>query len=155
MDRHTVRYTFEHKLLPQMCFDDTAEFFIRLIRDKNFLFSVISYLFKREKVRNPYRAKQFSFEPVKLTDDVYLVIINFPAPEEEPLCYCSYLFWDHASDRVDYYCIEKAGGDDSEPPFICAWTQDGTHVNYGRCTPDDRNGLKKCVALFMGSRPEK
>lgn len=55
MDRHGIRYTFEHRLLPQWFFEDKERFVAVLLKDKGLLFDVINEIFQKENVKNPYR----------------------------------------------------------------------------------------------------
>lgn len=78
MDRHGIRYTFEHRLLPQWFFEDKERFVAVLLKDKGLLFDVINEIFQKENVKNPYTPDQFDIEPARLTDELLMVKIIFP-----------------------------------------------------------------------------
>ena len=52
MDRHAIRYTFEHRALPQWFFEDKEQFIGILLHDKNVLFRVINGMFEDEGITN-------------------------------------------------------------------------------------------------------
>ncbi len=149
MDRHTIRYMFEHRLLPEWFFEDKEQIVLPLLKDKGILFEVIDEIFRKEKVENPYSPEQFEVEPSKLTEEVFVVKIIYPEPEEEPLCYRSYLFFDLAFEKTAFFCIEKGGSLSDALPFVCAWTKDGAHKNYGNCTFDEHESFLKCASIYM------
>ena len=149
MDRHAVRYTFEHRLLPHWFLEDKARFVGAIFHDKNILFRVIDDIFKEEEIVNPYTEDQFDVIPAKITDDVMMLKIVFPEPEEEPLCYCSYLFFDEDFEKIIYFCIEKGNDEGDNYPFVCSWSKEGGHYNYGNCTFEDQNDFHRCIDLYM------
>ena len=148
MDRHGVRYVFEHRILPQWFYEDKEQFVGLLLHDKNVLFRVINNIFEKEEVSNPYTEDDFGVIASKVTEDVLMIKITFPAPEEEPLCYCSYLFFDHDFEKINYFCIEKGNEYGENYPFVCSWDEDG-HSNYGNCTFEEHNDFLRCADLYM------
>ena len=133
MDRHGIRYIFEHRLLPKWFFEDKMQFVGLLLHKKDILFNVISDMFEKEEVTNPYSLESFDVTAIKITDDVFMLRIGFPEPEEEPLCYCAYLFFDENFEKTSYFCIEKGNEESREYPFVCSWTPDAMHYNHGNC----------------------
>ena len=149
MDRHGIRYIFEHRLLPQLFFEEKFQFVGALFQKKELLFDTISNIFRDEEVENPYTVDMFGVSMFQITEETAVVKISFPEPEEEPLCYCSYLLFDKAFEKISYFCIEKGGQEDPKHPFVCAWTPDGAHRNFGICTFENYNDLMRCVDLHM------
>ena len=149
MDRHGIRYIFEHKLLPQWFFEDKMKFVGLLLHEKEILFNVINDLFEKEEVTNPYSLENFDVTAAKITDDVLMLRIGFPEPEEEPLCYCSYLFFDENFEKTSYFCIEKGNVESGDYPFVCSWTPDEVHHNHGNCSFDDHNDFIRCADIHM------
>lgn len=151
-DRHRVRYKFEHRILPQLFFEDKAQFIGIILNDKDVLFRMIDEVFNDEKVPNPYSEDDFSIDAARITESVLMLKIIFPEPEEEPLCYCSYLFFDDKFEKLGYFCIEKGNEMSDFYPFVCSWTPEGKrvkHVNYGNCTFEDHNDFLRCADIFM------
>lgn len=85
MDRHGVRYQFEHRILPQLFFEDKAQFIGIILNDKDVLFRVIDEIFSGEEVTNPYSKDDFTIEAARIAESVMMLKIIFPEPEEEPL----------------------------------------------------------------------
>lgn len=148
MERHGIRYVFEHRMLPQWFFEDTTKFVGVLLNNKDVLYDIINDIFAKENVVNPYSKDDFNVEAAKLTDNVLFVKISFPKPEEEPLCYCSYLLFDEKFEKKRYYCIERGNESGEDLPFICEWTSDGNHVNYGHCGLEEEGVLIRCMELY-------
>lgn len=149
MDTHQIRYMFEHKLLPHWFFEEKDQFVGMILHDKNVLYKIISDIFQKENVENPYSQEQFDMEAAKVTEDVMMMKIIFPEPEDEPLCYCSYLFFDQAFEKTSFFCIEKGNNMGNMRPFICSWSPDGSHSNYGSCSVEDGQDYLKCADLHM------
>ena len=93
MDRHGVRYVFEHRLLPNWFYEDKDKLVGAILHDKSILFRIISDVFKEENVENPYKEEDFDAHPFKVTEEVMGLCIEMPEPEEEPLCYYNSGSW--------------------------------------------------------------
>ena len=107
MDRHGIRYMYEHRLLPSWFFEDKAQFVGMLLHDKAILFRIIQEMFDKEGLQNPYKEEDFDIEATKITDAVLMLKIVFPVPEEEPLCYSSYMFFDSEFEKTSYFCTDS------------------------------------------------
>lgn len=149
MNRHEIRYLFEHRLLPQWFFEEQAQLIGGLLHDKEMLFRIINDIFQKEGVDNPYSEDDFDVEPARITEEVMMLKIIFPEPEEEPLCYCSYLFFDQEFSKTSYFCIEKGNALGQDAPYVCSWTKDGDHCNHGNCTMEGNADFIKCADIHM------
>lgn len=149
MNRHEIRYMLEHRFIPKWFFEDKGKFIGTVLHEQGILFEVIDDLFQKEGVENPYSAEDFKVMAAKITDDVLLLRIGFPEPEEEPLCYCAYLFFDADYQKLGYYCIEKGNAESGDLPFVCSWTPDEVHHNYGNCTMEGHDDLRRCMDVHM------
>lgn len=148
MGRHEVRYAFEHQILPHLFYKDKEQFVGMVLQDKGVLYEIISSIFDKEGVENPYVDEDFEVEPIRLSEDVLMLKITLPEPEEEPLCYSIIMIFDLDFKIIKFYCIEKGNEQGSFQPFVCAWTEDERHLNYGHCGLDDNSGITKCVEIF-------
>lgn len=153
MDLHGIRYMYEHRILPQWFFEGGQRFVEMLIRDKTVLFRIIDDIFQKEGVKNPYTTEQFAVETAKITEEIAMVKILLPEPEEEPLCYCCYLFFDQGFEKPGFFSIEKGNNivnkNEAMEPFVCAWTAEGGHVNHGNCSLANHGDFIKCADLYM------
>lgn len=149
MDRHGIRYYFEHRLLPGWFFEHKEEFVGLILHDKTILFEMINDIFTDEKVSNPYKKEDFDVIASKVTDEVKMLKIIFPEPEEEPLCYCSYIFFDDEFEKISYFCIEKGNEASDNMPFVCSWSEDVIHSNHGNCTFEEYNDFIRCAEIHM------
>lgn len=151
MDRHGVRYMFEHGILPDLFYRDSQLLVGLILHDKNALFRIIDEIFNNENIENPYSEEDFDAYPIKISDEVIVLCVNMPEPEEEPLCHCMYMIFNSDFDKLRYFTIERAGNDSTNYPFVCAWDADGNHLNFGRCTFEEKNDLISCLDLFIES----
>lgn len=155
-----VRYQLEHKSLPKWFFEDKEQLIDALLFNKTFLYDVIDDFFHQAGIENPYSAKDFKISYGKIKDGAFVIKITFPEPEREPLCYCSYLFFDRAFEKTSYFCIEKGNEDGSNQPFVCAWAEGGnSHLNYGLCSLEGDSNLRQCSAIYLrekyGEEPQE
>lgn len=152
MNRHSIRYFFEHRLLPGGFYEEKERFIGMLLQDNEVLFRILDDLFEKEGVANPYLKESFKVGAEKLDEETMVVKIVFPKPEEEPLCYCSYLFFDKGFEKTAYFCIEKGADEMPDTPFVGAWTKDGAHLNYGKCTMENGGDFLRCAELYKQSK---
>lgn len=149
MNRHKIRYMFEHRLLPHWFFENKLSFIGMLLREKEILYRILNDIFEKEEEENPYTVDMFKVSSLKIADEIMMVKISFPEPEEEPLCYCSYLFFDKAFEKLGYFCIEKGNEEGGRCPFVCSWTREGAHRNYGQCSFENNGDFLRCSDIYM------
>lgn len=153
MNAYDIRYTFEHVILPQWFFEGKGRFVELLVNDDTVLYRIINDIFKNEAVENPYKEEQFKIEISKIIEEVMMIKIILPYPEDEPLCYWCYLFFNKQYDKLGFFSIEKgnniAGKTNETVPFLCSWTADGAHNNYGSCSIEDNQDFIKCADIYM------
>ena len=146
---HEIRYAFEHRLLPMFFYENQLDFIAALLQDESVLGNMINDMFKKSEVENPYNESAYRVEPFKVTEEVMCMKIICPEPEDEPLCYCSYMFFDMKFEHVAYFCIEKGNEEGSNMPFLCSWTKEYAHSNFGNCTLENNNDYIACADIFM------
>jgi len=146
---HQIRYVFEHRLLPQLFFENNAQFVGMVLKDKAVLFRIIDDIFQKEDVENPYTEEQFDIETAKIAEGVMMMKIILPEPEDEPLCYCCYLFFDNNFEKLSFFCIEKGNEIGQMYPFVCSWTSGGAHNNHGNCSFENHGDFLRCADIHM------
>jgi len=149
MNTHEVRYFFEHRLLPNWFYENKEQFIGMVLSDKGILFRVISDIFKKEGVENPYTEDDFKTEAAKIADGIMMLKIKFPEPEDEPLCYSAFMFFDEKFESMDYFCIEKGNVLGEMKPFVCSWGPDGSQNNHGNCTTEENDDFQRCADVFI------
>lgn len=150
MTGYDMRYKLEHEMLPKWFFKDKKQLIVTLLDDHHVLHRVIGDLFKLMKMENPYQPEEFDIVPERLTDDILMVKVIYPEPEQAPLCYCSYLLFDGEFENMGFYTLEKslpiAGNED---PYVCGWSEDETHSNYGPHKFEEGEDVFFVLKLFL------
>lgn len=150
MNTHEIRYCFEHRILPRNFYEYKSDFFSLILKQTDVLYKVINDIFEEEGVKNPYTENEFGIEVMKRDEELLVIRLVFPVPEDEPLCYCSYLFVDKKLQKLKYFCIERGNG--TETVFVCSWTSDGRHINYGSCSLVGREDYERCLSIYSNEK---
>ena len=151
-ERYSIRYSFEHRLIPDLLYKEGLGFMASIVGEKNVLNEIFKEMLERARLDNPYGDEAIKVEPFRI-EDIIIANIIFPEPEEEPLCYEAYALFDTKQNRAGYYCLEKGGTLDDEP-FLCGWSEDGVHLNYGNCSFNREELLLNIIKLFIGYEGE-
>ncbi len=151
MTLHDILYYYEHKLLPASLYEYKSDFVAILLKQKEVLYKVLNNIFHEERVENPYTENDFKLDVLQANDSLLVIKITFPEPIDAPLCYCSYLFIDRALENLNYFCVEKAAGICGEQKYLCSWTADGAHANYGSCDLEENEIYLKCLSIYERS----
>ena len=149
MDHKQMLYNFEHGLLPKWFYEEKRDFIGLIAQQPQALYSILSELYTRSEMDNPFTPDEFRVEPEQLNEDVAMLKIRFPKPPAAPLCISAVVVFDKTFEKVCYYSIEKGDEVTGGFPVVCSWEADGTHVNYGAESHDEDECLVKCVSLYM------
>ena len=145
---HHSRYMFEHKVIPDLFYQNGLGFIAAIVEKNNILNKVFLEILSDNEIENIY-----GDEPIKVNlfkiENILVAKIVFPKPEEEPLCYEAYALFDTENDRAGYYCLE-AGEDVDREHFLCGWTREGVHTNYGKCSSNQEELILNILKLFVG-----
>ena len=147
-----VRYYFEHRLLPSLYFEN-PEAYISFY-ETNGIFSLWNAYTEFQDFDTTYTADEFEVRNISPVEDIILLMLKMPEPEETPFCFRIYLYYDQATGTAAYFTIEFDNFFD-ECAYLCAWTKDMTHLNYVNCKlfrpgdPDYESLLKKETEEIM------
>ena len=122
-----MRYYFEHNVLPRYFHDDPANM-LSVMKDVG-AYRLWASLADENGVDYPYQEEDFNlrwYEP----DGVTVLLIEMPRPETSPDCFRIYMVYDPAAGSAGYYTVEYDNFM-GETAFLCGWTADMTHMNYG------------------------
>lgn len=148
MTLHDALYIYEHKILPTNFFKFKGDFVATVLKRKEVLFKVFDGMLAEEKICNPYAEEEFKVDVLRADDELMILKITFPEPEDEPLCYCSYLFLDKELEKLRYFCVEKGAGIGGVQKYLCSWTQSGEHLNHGVCDLYENEEYIKCLSIY-------
>ena len=143
-------YTFEHHWLPQLFFRQKEVITEALARgDSAMIFRILESMAEQAEVKCPFTEADLAVEVEGYPIDRYIVRVTFPEPGHVPLCHFACLCFNKGLDDLRYLTVEKSGGfEGDERPFLCGWTEDGRHENYGPCSFEE--AYDKCVGLYLG-----
>lgn len=150
MDRHTARYIYEHRLLPHWLFDLKEKFVMSMIKNPSIIYEMLQGTFDQNGVECPYQKEQFIVTPGRFTDSVTVIKLTFPEPEEHPLCYAAFIFFDEDFQSLSYITVEKRdelSEDDNLPLF--AWEPGKKHFLVGECKSGGMNDFKVAADYYM------
>ena len=153
---HDFRYYFEHRYLPRTYYQYRGVFINRLAKERDILYKLFCLFADHNEVKHNYSENQFRIDSGKLDDKVYYLAFTFPDPEESPLCKYAYLFFDLNFSKAAYFTVER--GNEANftnreramkmPYYVCSWTQEGNHENFGTHDIWADDGLGVCFKLF-------
>lgn len=177
--KYEARYFFEHKLLPQLFYEGKIGFLNAALKEENYLYNICNEVFKAGEMPCPYEAEQFELHFVKVSNDKedhnYMMVLEFPEPEEPVLCHRAIAVFDMdfekevSFEKTMYYTVEKTFPDetrnkimksvgidlddissdtDDAEPMLCGWAEDGKHLNFGYISNDIRKQVDKVLELY-------
>lgn len=147
-----VRKTFEHGILPGGFYRDRKNFIGMILHKKEVVFEILRDMYIEQGLECPYSSADFSVFSAKLSDDVSMLKLSFPEPEEVPLCYCSYLFFDKDFEKIMFCTVEK--GENTSYPVAGVWTEQGDHISLGNCLTDDKDDFRICSVAYRSAFPD-
>lgn len=135
---HEIRYYFEHRLLPQFLYEDPATILNYL--DAKGVFALWSSFTQNNGLDLIYSQEDFAQALIQKDDGTSMMLVFLPRPEDTPLCSRVYLCWNPETDKKGYYTVEYDNFF-GESWFLCGWSEEGTHLNFGGADalpdPDD------------------
>lgn len=137
--QHDAIYFVQHRALPGYFFN-SEQFLLDMVHQGD---AVIQSIWADEVKTGDEAAITVEIEREEET--TLFIFITFPAPPDSPLCYAVALIAQAEGDR-QYITLEKA--EDlgyGFPAFVCAWTKEGTHLNFGPTTTIDLEAFKQFV----------
>ena len=123
-----ARYHFEHSALPRYFYDDPAN--MLAVLEARGTFAMWQALVDENGVVYPYQEADYELRWYDLEDGATALLITMPAPEVSPQCFRAYMIYNPSTGAAGYYTVEYDNmlGDAA---FLCGWSPDGTHMNYG------------------------
>jgi hypothetical protein len=147
---HDARYYFEHDLLPRFFFENGLDFMGAIAnKEDNVLNKVFLDILEKSNLDNLYGDNPIQIEPFAVKD-IYIAHLTFPNPEDEPLCYETFMIYNIETNICGFYCIEK--GSKENQRFLCEWTKETQHLNYGVCSNDTEEVIIDILKLFLNDK---
>lgn len=122
-----LRYHFEHSTLPRFFYED-PQTMLDVMKERG-IYVMWTALADENGVAHPYEEGDFTLRWYEV-DGATVLGIEMPAPEASPQCFRCYMVFNAQSGAAGYYTVEYDNML-GETAFLCGWTQDMTHMNYG------------------------
>lgn len=145
-----ARYILEHKILPEIFYDEGP----RLLR---------KFMLDGGKVMSDYYGRIVSATPsydcpysdtdfhvvfrtyIRDAETCMILRVGMPEPERPLLCRAIYLCYGTRG-GYDLYATRELAADGSH--FLCAWSEDGYHINFGDSVDDPNEEMDAVADLF-------
>ena len=137
-------YTLQHRLLPGILFSEKGSLlFSDLFSEKTAPFIAMV----QEPLGTPYTSG-ITFSRERL-DNSELVLISFPEPYTEPNC--RHVALVKSGNAFRYITLESGNTADKvkNASFLCEWTSDFRHINYGQRNYDDLKSFSSELPAFL------
>lgn len=153
-----ILYFMEYKYIPEICKKIGPDFIGSVVHDVRVLNKVLTDICAEEGLENPFTDDSWDRDYVRMSQNIFILKIKFPAPFVSPLAYSGYLVYDRDFKKVKYYTLEKS---DSRfgSSVIVGSMESGNHYNYGEldelgfCLDDE--GLFDYFYQMYGPEEEK
>ncbi|MDO4976685.1 MAG: hypothetical protein Q4E53_05415 [Eubacteriales bacterium] len=149
MDKTNVRYLIEHRILPEIFFEDPWTLVSAFLEDESLIYRIFKEQFERNEMEMPYKEEDFKISLNRLCKEALVETLELPTPEREPLCYKICLFFNEDFQKAGYYCVEMGNEAENNLPFICSWDKNGKHGNHGRGMGDQMENILLCADHYM------
>lgn len=123
-----ARYHFEHSALPRYFYDDPSN--MLTVLGEVGAYRLWTSLADENGVEYPYQPGDYAENWYTADDGTTVLQIIMPQPETDTLCYRVYMLYNPGTGDAGYYTVEYDGllGDAA---FLCGWSEDRKHINYG------------------------
>ena len=158
MSSYEDMYFFEHRILPYYFYTYQSSFVIALLEDGNFIFQLMDGLFEEDDDEYDddhtvfYTEEDFTCGLVYSKYDINVIMIEYPSPERELLCYSTFLFFDIGFERPLFITVESTLHSEQQIPFICSWIPDSNgdflHIVYHTCTMNNKKNFFDALAIY-------
>lgn len=152
-----IRYFIEHQLTRNWFFQEGQTFTAVLAERSDVYPAMVRHVYRENGIDCPYTDDMFHIAALHLEGDVYCISIVMPEPEQEGDCRQIMMMYREDFSRRSYYTIEYGESmlSDQKLSWCCEWSEEGEHLNYGQCTPDPLECIRKCYDIFLEKSPEE
>lgn len=150
-------YIFAHKVLPKMFFDDPEKFLDIIAHHGNrFLGWLWTDVGEKIKEGNSIPIERLDHRIIRRENDLTVIVIALPMPVAAPEAYFVAAAHrpgsaSHPEAMARFMTLERSSlpGEDRVGTFLCEWTRDEAHLNYGRgCKPNVESFVGAILALL-------
>ncbi|HEX9059229.1 MAG TPA: hypothetical protein VF941_03525 [Clostridia bacterium] len=153
MEKPSIRYFFAHVILPGYIFSDEKAFLNIVMEGREVFSEFLYHVWKHskgeaEKQKSEHHSNIINIEEEMIPDfDIYfktfanneiMGVIKMPAPRVSPeASYVGFVFGQKSGIRYFTYELGTSLESDDDVYFVCEWSKDHSHMNYGSFNEDD------------------
>ena len=148
MELSDIRYKVEHVMVPEWFYKE-KEKFVAAFKDpaNDVVFTAIRRLALKENIEFLTEKEEFQRAMIQINSDYYALMQYMPKPDKAGECIEMIMIFNTSFDKMYYFTVESAGKI-SNDRFLCGWTGDRKHVNYGEAPKDENELMFKIVDLI-------
>lgn len=136
MTYQQARYVFEHQMLTSWFYQKKISFLGAVIQNKSFFYRAFCDILNRQGIDVPVKEEEFSFALFPLSEETVMLVLDLPRPRAMNQCRTMYFCFDVEFRRPAVFTLELS----YQCWYLCAWTANHIHLNYGECRPAEAFG---------------
>lgn len=145
------RYTLEHKLLPNMFYEQKVRMLNAILDKGGKFFSDIYLVYSPVDAEKAYSENDFGIEVKRCQYDenrrtLDFLIVTMPKPTSSTLCRRVYFCFEEKTGAVKYYTSERCA---DSSYAMCSWTEQSEHENYGTAPKTAEKEFQKIGNMFL------
>ena len=141
-----VRYAVEQEILPMLLYEKKDEFIAVMAMDGARLVSdMMNNIAHESGEERQTKPEDYKVSPAEASNDVRLICITMPRPEEPLLSTRCYIAFDREMKKIAYFMVERGTGGEY---YLCGRNEKKEHVNYGETPGDAVFEIKRIGELF-------
>ena len=152
------RYLVEHVILPKNFYEYKIDFIYVMIKSAGeYVYDIMKDILENDGGKMPYSKDDYNIRFIRMDEEAekgdYILLIEFPSPEREPLCIRAICIFDldirnnTGFEKYCYFTVEKGNGEGALP-MLCAWNEDGSHSNFGEVSDSLAEQIKAVTEIF-------
>lgn len=148
MEAEKYLYYYEHKLIPEMFYQENIDFFGVLAEDPGALFAIFNDACKGNRIQHTFTPDDFCVAGERMDDDYLCLTLTFPIPQRVPLCFEMYLFQKRDLSGKGCYTLERSKNIKGEDVLVLGgWGRKEDHLNFGSFPMEDADFCAKAFAI--------
>ena len=134
---------FQHFFMPKALFNENQDLIAELSESSDLIYVLFNDICVQIERDNPFEEEEFFVKKYQMANDCMVFHLGFPKPEEPPLCWWMYLFFDRKGGSRNCYGVERTDPPESGDPGR----------EYGKLVCLDKKDKRIKLGIFPVDRP--